>query len=69
MLSICRRKLDGFVRIEKEFSQFFNKEMVSSILENKADIDMVEKLKFSKASNNDICQVKELIENLNDRVK
>ena len=43
--------------------------MVSSILENKADIDMVEKLKFSKASNNDISQVKELIENLNDRVK
>ena len=29
ILEICRKKLDGFVKVEKEFSKYFNTEQIS----------------------------------------
>ena len=69
ILEICRKKLDGFVKVEKEFSKYFNTEQISQILDNKADYECINTLNHTKASIGDINDVKDLIDSLNERVK
>ena len=53
----------------KEFSKFFNIELLEQQFAKKADVEMIRMLNDEKVNNRDLAQTNISLENLNERVK
>jgi hypothetical protein len=52
-----------------EFKKFFGQDELTFVIDNKADIKMIDLMNSKKVDKTDLQQTEELIENLNYRVK
>ena len=64
-----KTKFARYEAVRNEFAKFFGQDELSYIIDNKADLKMVENLNQVKATKDDIAATEQLIGNLNDRVK
>ena len=62
-------KLTQYESVRSEFKKFFGQDELTFVIDNKADVKMVDMLNTKKADKYDLQQTEGLIENLNYRVK
>jgi len=66
---LLKVKFQRYEKIRQEFHKFFNQDELSYVVENKADIKMIDKVMDIKASKDELANTEAMLENLNDRVK
>ena len=62
-------KFSKYEKVSIEFQKFFGVDELSYMLDNKADLSMIERLKAILARKEELVYTEQLIQNLNDRVK
>lgn len=67
--SVIKQKLIQYEKVAKQFQQFFNTEEIQSIVDRKADIELIEKLQQTKAQKTELAVTNSLIDQLHGRLK
>ena len=62
-------KFDKYEKVTNDFSKFFSEGEISNLIENKADVRMLEEITSVKASKEELASTEGMIQNLNERVK
>ena len=62
-------KFTKYEKVMTSFGKFFDQDELSSILDRKADVDLVNNINRERASLGQLLQVKNQLETLNDRIK
>ena len=66
---VLREKFMRYEQVWKDFSKFFNVDLLEEQLAKKADLEMITMLNAQKVNNQELIQTRHTIDNLNDRVK
>ena len=69
MEKLLNGKFKKYEAVRNEFKKFFGQDELTFVIDNKADIKMIDVMNSKKANKTDIYATEELIESLNDRVK
>ena len=62
-------KFIKYEAVRNEFKKFFGQDELTFVIDNKADIKMIDMINSKKANKTDLNATEDLIGNLNDRVK
>lgn len=66
---VLKEKFMRYEQVRRDFSKFFNIELLEIQFDKKADMEMITMLNDQKVNNTDLAQTRYTIENLNERVK
>jgi hypothetical protein len=66
---MVRDKMANYERVERQFSKFFDIEELESHFDRKADMELIQEINNSKATNNELKIVQGHIEKLNERIR